>query len=235
MFLIGIAPAALIFWFRRRLIARERAPGALNNAGIAPLAEFSVRKRLLLASLVGLGAHGGFHSLFTWLPTLLSTVRLYSPTLTGLALLLMTLAFATGCLVAGFLSDRLGRRPVIALFATCSALFALLFALTDGGPAIILILALPVGFAAGGTPAILGCWFAEMFPAPVRGASVGLAYNGGRLASALLPGLIGWASAAMPLDILIGIVAAASYGLVVLILPALPETRDVNLIEGATA
>ena len=50
-----------------------------------------------------------------------------------------------------------------------------------------------------------------------------------------MPGLIGWASAAMPLDILIGIVAAASYGLVVLILPALPETRDVNLIEGATA
>lgn len=235
MFLIGMAPVALVFWFRRRLPAQERAPAALINAGAPPPAEFSVHRRLVLASLVGLGAHGGFHSLFTWLPTLLSTVRLYSPMLTGLALMLMTLAFATGCVVAGFLSDRHGRRPVIALFATCSALFALLFALTDGGPAIILILALPVGFAAGGTPAILGCWFAEMFPTAVRGASVGLAYNGGRLASALLPGLIGWASAMMPLDILIGIVAAASYGLVVLILPALPETRDVNLIEGATA
>jgi hypothetical protein len=70
-----------------------------------------------------------------------------------------------------------------------------------------------------------------MFPASIRGASVGLAYNGGRLASALLPGLIGWASAMLPLDQLVGIVAASSYGLVLLILPFLPETRDASLIE----
>lgn len=229
MFLVGILPAGLVLWLRKKLPQEARPqPGskAAARSSSPPLL-----RRLMLTSLIGLGAHGGFHSLFTWLPTLLRTVRLYPPAMTGLALLLMTAAFAAGCIVAGYLADQLGRKPIIALFATCSAMFALLFALTDNGPVATMLLALPVGFAAGGTPAVLGSWYAEMFPAPVRGASVGLAYNGGRLASALLPGLIGWASATMPLDQLIGIVAAASYGLVLLILPFLPETRDASLIE----
>ena len=229
MFVFGIVPAGLVFWLRRRLPDDAIASRPARGQSV-PLTA-SLLRRLLLASLIGLGAHGGFHSLFTWLPALLRIVRLYPPALTGLALLLMTFAFAAGCIAAGYLADRLGRRPVIALFALCSALFALLFALTDNGPVATMLLALPVGFAAGGTPAVLGSWYAEMFPAPIRGASVGLAYNGGRLASALLPGLIGWASATTPLAHLVGIVAASSYGLVLLILPFLPETHGANLIE----
>ncbi len=230
MFLAGILPAGLVFWLRTQLPNIPVTPARVTSEGAASHG-MSLRRRLLLSSLIGLGAHGGFHSLFTWLPTLLRTVRLYPPGMTGLALLLMTAAFAAGCIVAGYLADQMGRKPIIALFATCTAMFALLFALTDNGPAATMMLALPIGFAAGGTPAVLGSWFAEMFPAPVRGASVGLAYNGGRLASALLPGLIGWASAMMPLDQLVGIVAAASYGLVLIVLPFLPETRDASLIE----
>ncbi len=231
MFLMGILPAALVFWLRRRLPAEPVAFVGARSSTARPSHDMSLRRRLLLSSLIGLGAHGGFHSLFTWLPTLLRTIRLYPPVMTGIALLLMTVAFAAGCIVAGHLADHIGRKPIIALFAFCSAFFALLFALTDNGPVATLLLALPVGFAAGGTPAVLGSWFAEMFPASIRGASVGLAYNGGRLASALLPGLIGWASAMLPLDQLVGIVAASSYGLVLLILPFLPETRDASLIE----
>jgi MFS family permease len=229
MFLVGILPAGLVFWIRRRLPAEPADPHSIRQAEIS--AAPPLLRRLLLTSLIGLGAHGGFHSLFTWLPTLLRTFRFYSPELTGLALLLMTSAFAAGCIVAGYLADQLGRKPIIALFATSSAIFALLFALTDNGPTATLLLALPVGFAAGGTPSVLGSWYAEMFPAAVRGVSVGLAYNGGRLASALLPGVIGWASAMMPLDQLVGLVAASSYGLILLILPFLPETRDASLIE----
>lgn len=229
MFLVGILPAGIIFWIRQRLPVDKAGGQATRRAEISPAPP--LLRRLLLTSLIGLGAHGGFHSLFTWLPTLLRTVRVYPPEMTGLALLLMTGAFAAGCVVAGYLADQLGRKPIIALFAMSSALFALLFALTDNGPVETLLLALPVGFAAGGTPSVLGSWYAEMFPAPVRGVSVGLAYNGGRLASALLPGVIGWASAMMPLDQLVGLVAASSYGLILLILPFLPETRDASLIE----
>lgn len=227
MFLFGIAPAGLVLWLRARLPQDlpSRAPARARPRRNRRL----ILRRVALTALIGLGAHGGYHSLFTWIPTLLRTWRNYPATWTGLVLVLMTAAFGVGCIAAGYMADRYGRRPAIAAFAAGSVLASALFSQVGDDPATALLLALPTGFCAGGTPAVLGTWFSELFPAGMRGAGVGFSYNGGRLAGALLPALIGWASARYPLDLLVAVVAAASYGLVLVLLPALPETRGHDL------
>jgi len=238
MFGIGILPAGLVLWIRRSIkppVPATPIP-ATRAVRAEPLADAPafLSRNLLLSALVGLAAHGGYHSLFTWLPTLLRTTRGYPSTLTGAVLLCMTVAFAAGCILAGRFADRIGRRPVIALFAAGAVAATAVFASVEANMAVTLALALAVGFAAGGVPAVLGAWFSELFPAAIRGASVGFAYNAGRMASAVLPGIIGWASAFVGLEVLIGIVAAASYGAIVVLLPLLPETHGSSL-AGAQA
>src|SRR5438309_10578389 len=71
----------------------------------------------LIGGLFGLGAHGGFYGLFTWLPTFLKTERGLSVMGTGAYLGVIIVAFGCGCVVAGQLLDRLGRRLSVALFA----------------------------------------------------------------------------------------------------------------------
>lgn len=219
MFLTGLLPASLIIWLRRHTATFADAPATPSLHERVPLS------RLVLASLIGLGAHGGYHSLFTWFPTLLRRDAGYSVLSVGIVLLVMTVGFALGCLVAGQLADRIGRRTSIAIFASLSVLGAAIIATGRVIPAYGVLLAAPVGFAAGGTPAVLGTWFAELFPPAVRGTGVGVAYNTGRIASALVPGAIGWSSGAAPLALLVGAAAAASYALILIVLPLLPETR----------
>ncbi|MGR6743511.1 hypothetical protein, partial [Aeromonas veronii] len=77
---------------------------------------------------------------------------------------LMTAGFALGCVVAGRLADRIGRRSCLAVFACLSVGAALIIAAGLVTATSGVLLAVPIGFAAGGTPAVLGTWFAELFP-----------------------------------------------------------------------
>lgn len=226
MFAAGILPAIIVLWMRRSVKPLE--PSQITYSEQAEPASAFLSRKLVLTALVGLAAHGGYHSLFTWLPTLLRVTRAYSALQTGLVLLSMTAGFAAGCILAGRLADRFGRKPVIALFAAGAACSAVCFAWIDTNHGLTMVLAIVVGFAAGGVPAVLGAWFSELFPTAIRGASVGFAYNAGRMASAVLPGAIGWATAFAPLALLVGLVAALSYGLVIALLPLLPETRPAS-------
>lgn len=226
MFLVGLLPVGFVVWLRRGDMpaAQSRAKGDTIDRSSG------LRSRLVFTGLLGLGAHGGYHSLFTWLPTLLRREAGFSTGATGAVLLMMTAGFGAGCIVAGTLSDRLGRRATVALFAGGSLIGSALFTLLAGQLVPTLALALLIGFAAGGTPAVLGTWFAELFPAPIRGAGVGFAYNAGRIISAVLPGAIGWGAQSAPLALLIATAAAASYGLVLVVLPMLPETRGRDFV-----
>jgi MFS family permease len=223
MFAAGVLPAAIVLWIRRSIVSVEvsNTPSIVDDAP----ADTTIGRKLVLTAFVGLAAHGGYHSLLTWLPTLLRVSRNYSTLQTGIVLLAMTAGFAAGCILAGRLADRLGRKTVIAAFAAGSVVAAGLFAWGSAEHLATLALAPAVGFAAGGVPAVLGAWFSELFPRPIRGASVGFAYNAGRMASAILPGAIGWGTQFAPLALLVGGAAALSYGLILILLPFLPETR----------
>ena len=161
----------------------------------------------------------------TWLPTYLAKERHLSVLGSGGHLAVVIFAFWCGCMASAWLIDRIGRRRNIALFALCCALTVLAYVslpLSDGQ---MLWLGFPLGFFAAGIPASLGPLFNELYPAAMRGAGVGFCYNFGRIASAVFPALVGYMSHSMSLGAAIGIDAGVAYGLALLTVLALPETR----------
>lgn len=163
------------------------------------------------------------------MPTFLKIERHLSVVGTGAYLGVIIVAFGCGCLAAGQLLDRIGRRRTVALFAVGCVTTTVTYLLLPIGPTMMLLLGFPLGFCAAGIPASMGTLFSELYPEGIRGSGVGFCYNAGRVVSAGLPALIGWMSGSMELGTAIGIDAALSYALVLVALLLLPETQGVAL------
>ncbi|MDG9875129.1 MFS transporter [Pseudomonas juntendi] len=242
MFFVGLLPSLLILWVRRN-VPEPDSFQRLQNANAIPASFLhsmagifrpQLLRVTLLGGLLGLGAHGGYHAVMTWLPTFLKTERNLSVLNSGGYLAVIILAFWCGCVVSGLLIDRIGRRKNILLFALCCVLTVqayVFFPLTNTQ---MLFLGFPLGFFAAGIPASLGAFFNELYPAEVRGAGVGFCYNFGRVLSAVFPFLVGHMSESMSLGSAIGIDAGIAYGVAVIAALCLPETRG-RTLENATA
>ncbi|ALL68749.1 Sialic acid transporter (permease) NanT [Paraburkholderia caribensis MBA4] len=117
MFGIGIVPALLILYVRRGVQEpaapaharqQERTPGV-----VAGIFSPQVLRMTMIGALLGVGAHGGYYALMTWLPTFLKSERHLSVLSTGGYLAVVIVAFFCGCLVSAQLLDRIGRRKTI--------------------------------------------------------------------------------------------------------------------------
>jgi MFS family permease len=243
MFLVGLLPALLIIWVRRHVEEPDSFQRAKKD-NVAPKTFFAsmagifrpeLLRVTLLGGILGLGAHGGYHAVMTWLPTFLKTERQLSVLSSGGYLAVIIVAFFCGCVASGFLIDRLGRRKNIILFALCCVITVQAYLFLPLSNSQMLFLGFPLGFFAAGIPASLGSFFNELYPADVRGAGVGFCYNFGRVLSAVFPFMVGHISESMSLGSAIGIDAGIAYGVAVIAALALPETRGRNLDTSAPA
>lgn len=236
MFGIGLLPALLIVYVRRGIeeptasparASRMAAQGAGGADSLPMFGIFSpqVLRMTLTGALLGVGAHGGYYALMTWLPTFLKTERHLSVLGTGGYLAVIIVAFFCGCLASAYLLDRIGRRGTILLFSICCVATVVAYLFLPLGNAVMLVLGFPLGFFAAGIPASMGALFNELYPRGIRGTGVGFCYNFGRVVSAGFPVLVGHMSANMPLGTAIGIDAGIAYAIVALAVLMLPETR----------
>jgi MFS family permease len=231
MFMVGLVPALLVVYVRRSVPEPATRVQKANEDKTPLIGIFapSVIRITLLGGLLGMGAHGGYYALMTWLPTFLRTERQLSVLNTGAYLAVIIVAFWFGCIASAQLLDRIGRRRNIALFAVCCAVTVLIYLLLPLTDTEMLVLGFPLGFFAAGIPASMGALFNELYPAHIRGSGVGFCYNFGRVASAGFPALVGYMSKSMPLGEAIGIDAAIAYGIVVVVIFFLPETKGTSL------
>ncbi|NVZ25661.1 MFS transporter [Pseudomonas gingeri] len=238
MFLVGLLPALLVIYVRRSVVEPDgtqrqaKAEGRGLLASMAGIFRPELLRVTLLGGILGLGAHGGYHAVMTWLPTFLKTERNLSVLSSGGYLAVIIVAFWFGCIVSGLLLDRIGRRKNIILFAFCCVVTVQCYLFLPLSNTQMLFLGFPLGFFAAGIPASLGSFFNELYPADVRGAGVGFCYNFGRVLSAVFPFMVGHMSESMSLGSAIGIDAGIAYGVAVLAALALPETKGRNL-QGA--
>ncbi|SAL75226.1 major facilitator family transporter [Caballeronia choica] len=238
MFGIGILPALLILYVRRgvqeppappRSAARPSA--TLDRVPLLGIFSPQVLRMTLVGALLGVGAHGGYYALMTWLPTYLKTERHLSVLGTGGYLAVIIVAFFCGCLASAQLLDRIGRRGTILLFSICCVATVVAYLFLPLGNAAMLVLGFPLGFFAAGIPASMGALFSELYPRGTRGTGVGFCYNFGRIVSAGFPVLVGHMSANMGLGTAIGIDAGIAYSIVVVAVLMLPETRGRTLAD----
>jgi MFS family permease len=238
MFAVGLLPALLIVYLRRsipepKVFTRPAGGGQGISGGLFGIFSPAVLRVTILGALLGVGAHGGYYALMTWLPTFLKTERKLSVLETGGYLSVIIVAFWCGCMVSAALLDRIGRRRNIMGFAVCCVGTVLAYLFLPLTNTQMLFLGFPLGFFAAGIPASLGALFNELYPSGIRGTGVGFCYNFGRIASAAFPWLVGHMSRSMPLGQAIGIDAALAYSLVIIVVLALPETKGRRLDASA--
>ena len=229
LFGIGLLPAALVLYVRRGIPEPVRQNKAASQPAffttLFGIFHPDTLRATLVGGLFGLGAHGGYYSITTWLPTYLKTERGLSVLATGSYLGVIIVAFFVGCIVAGQLLDRLGRRLTVALFAIGCIVVVIAYVMLPISDGLMLLLGFPLGFFSAGIPASMATLFNELYPAGTRGTGVGFCYNFGRILSAVFPALIGYLSGSISLGMAIGIDAVFAYALVLVALLLLPETR----------
>jgi MFS family permease len=236
MFWIGILPALLAFYVRSHVtesdIFARNATARLGASRTEFLQIFSPKllRVTLLASLVALGAQGGYYAITTFLPLYLSA-RGLSVTHTGGYLLVIIAGSFCGYLTSAWLADRLGRRGTLVLFAALAFITVLLYMVIPIDNTITLLLGFPLGFFSSGSFSPMGAFFTELFPTHLRGSGQGFSYNLGRGFGALFPTLVGYFSNRMPLGRAIAVFAVIAYLLMILGVLLLPETRGLELAE----
>jgi MFS family permease len=227
LFAMGLLPALLILYIRRGIeepkrAAKEAQPFLATLSGIF---HPDVLRSTLIGGLFGIGAHGGYAALTTFLPTYLREVRHLSVLGSSGYLAVIIVAFFCGCVTSGIISDRVGRRANVAFFAATCVVTVLVYIFVPLTDAQMLLLGFPLGFFSAGIPASMAALFSELYPAGVRGSGVGFCYNFGRVVSAAFPFMVGFLADRIGLGPAIGIDAAFAYSLVLIAVLMLPETR----------
>jgi MFS family permease len=233
MFWTGALPALLVIWMRRRVqdapeaaAVREKSP---SKGSFAEIFKPGLARTTLFAVLLSTGVQGGYYTLATWVPTYLKTERDLSVVGTGGYLTFLISGAFVGYLTGGHLTDRLGRRRNIWLFAVLSAVCILAYAnIPSGADTLLLLLGFPLGFCMSAIFSGFGSFLSELYPTAVRGTGQGFTYNTGRAVGAVFPTTVGFLADSWGVG---GALAfgAIGYGLAALALLGLPETRGREL------
>ena len=199
VFFVGILPALLTIWIRRRVeeppIWHSRRVTATAAEGIrslfaGPLAPLTIA--LTFMNACTLFAWWGF---YLWLPSYL--VQPVAQGGVGLQLLsssgfilFMQAGMWVGYVTFGFVSDAFGRKPTYVAYLIMAAALLTAF-LSTRNATLLLALGPFVAFFATGYFSGFGAVTAEIYPTAIRATAQGFTYNLGRLASALAPFTVG--------------------------------------------
>ncbi|KVL88700.1 MFS transporter [Burkholderia stagnalis] len=232
LFWIGIVPAALVLFIRRHvpepeLFQRTQEAEVVSHHRTSAWAIFSpaLIKTTVLSALLCTGVQGGYYAVTTWLPTFLKTERHLSVIGTGGYLLVIIVGSFIGYLVGAYLTDRLGRRANLLIFAVLSGITVYAYTQLSLSNEQMLFLGFPLGFAASGIFSGMGAYLTELFPSAVRATGQGFAYNFGRGIGALFPSLVGHLANTKGLGVAIGMFAGGAAVVVLLAAMLLPETK----------
>lgn len=201
LFAVGLLPAILTLWIRRRVpepeawTRRVRATSAGNPFAALFGPEF--RRRTILATLLSAAVQFANWGLFFWLPSFLATPAErggagMSIVRSAAWIIPTQLGAYAGYLSFGFIADRLGRRRTFIVYVLTAALLVPIYGQMARSPFVLLALGPVLGFVGYGYFSLFGSFLAELFPTHLRATGQGLTYNLGRGLGAMAPYTIGY-------------------------------------------
>ena len=235
LFFIGIAPGLLVFYIQRNVkdsavyLEAKAAPATGEPSRFLDIFRGGLAPRTLVAWMICLGVLGGNYTVLTWLPTFLQTERHLSMNNSIVFLMVNIAGSFVGYILGGYVSDWLGRKGALKLFAVLGALSVVAYLKLGTASTAVMMLGFVLGFCQSGMNAGIGPFLSELFPTRVRATGQGFAYNAGRGIGSLFPTLVGMAGGVTNFGTAIAAAAACAYALVFVGALLVPETRGVNL------
>jgi MFS family permease len=234
VFFVGILPALVAFWIRRRVPEPEiwRQQGSQQRGALRLLWRKDIRCQGIVATAMNACSMFGYWGLFTWIPAYLSLPaeqggRGLSIMKTTTWLIVMGVGKWLGYTVFGFFADSAGRRKSYVAYLLVAAALVPLFGMAKS-PASLLLLGPLVAFFGTGYFSGYGAIASELFPTEIRATAMGVSYNLGRGFSAVAPIAVGALATHYGLGGAFFLQAGAFF-LAALLALALPETKGKHL------
>jgi MFS family permease len=228
LFLAGVGSILLVFlvaWFipsgTREETDLSVAPKK-EKIGIGAIFEKKLIKTTILATLVSLFNLAGYWGVAYWIPTFLVKERGLTLTAMTNFSLFMYVGMFIGFQIFGIMADKIGRRKsMMAAFLLVSLSVGVYIVVRD--PLFLFWWGAVVGIGVSGVAAVIGAYYAELFPEHLRAYAGGFCWNMGRIGAVLAPYTIGYIGKVHGLQIGLAITCVISL-LGVVTLCFLPET-----------
>ncbi len=236
LFLVGVLPAFLVFYIRRHLdepdvwkeTKAKRDEGTLSDKGqgftLSQIFAPDLLRYTITATLLTSLCMIAYWGLYFWLPQFLASDKGVGLDTKGFIWIIpINIGAFIGCNTFGFISDKIGRRPVFVGYLLIMAVLVWFFGHAKTLEE-VLILGPFIGFFGTGFYSGFGAIFSEIFPTRARGTAQGFCYNVGRGVSAIAPPMIGYIVSIHGFAIGLATVSVFAIAAAIVVM-TLPETK----------
>ncbi|PQV46992.1 MFS transporter [Paraburkholderia sp. BL21I4N1] len=198
MFALGLLPAVVSFFVRRRVeepaLFTERVARSTFAARKLPLKLLVADGRTTRASIgvviLCSVQNFGYYGLMIWLPSYLSKTFGYSLTRSGVWTAVTVLGMAAGIWLFGVAADRFGRKPTFLFYQAGAVVMVFVYAhLTT--PSALLIGGAAMGVFVNGMIGGYGALISELYPTEARATAQNVLFNIGRAVGGFGPVAVG--------------------------------------------
>jgi benzoate transport len=184
MFALGLLPAVVSFFVRRRVeepaLFTERVARGMSKAPVKLLvADARTTRASAGVAILCSVQNFGYYGLMIWLPTYLSKTFGYSLTRSGLWTAVTVLGMAVGIWLFGVAADRFGRKPAFLFYQAGAVVMVFVYAHLST-PAALLIGGAVMGVFVNGMIGGYGALISELYPTDARATAQNVLFNIGR-------------------------------------------------------
>jgi len=200
VFFVGVLPAFLTIWVRRKvkepaIWEQQRAIARPAGLGLGRIFAPGMRKVTVAVTLMNASTMFAWWGFNLWLPGYLAMPVAQggiglSTTMMSSFVVAMQVGMWFGYVTFGYVSDVIGRRRAYVTYLLAAAALMLLY-VSITLPIALLLLGPFVAFFGTGYFTGFGAVSAELYPTAIRATAQGLTYNVGRVASAAAPFVVG--------------------------------------------
>ncbi|MFP3555152.1 MFS transporter [Paraburkholderia sp. SIMBA_049] len=233
MFALGLLPAVVSFFVRRRVeepaLFTERVARGMRKAPMKLLvADARTTRASVGVTILCSVQNFGYYGLMIWLPTYLSKTFGYSLTRSGLWTAVTVLGMAAGIWLFGVAADRFGRKPAFLFYQAGAVVMVFVYSQLST-PFALLIGGAVMGMFVNGMIGGYGALISELYPTDARATAQNVLFNIGRAVGGFGPVAVGALAARFSFAMALGVLASIYILDILATLFLIPERRGAML------
>jgi MFS family permease len=233
MFALGLLPAVVSFFVRRRVeepaLFNERVARGMRKLPFKLLvADGRTTRASIGVAILCSVQNFGYYGLMIWLPSYLSQTFGYSLTKSGVWTAVTILGMASGIWLFGIAADRFGRKPTFLFYQAGAVVMVFVYAHLST-PVALLIGGAAMGVFVNGMIGGYGALISELYPTEARATAQNVLFNLGRAVGGFGPVVVGALAARYSFGAALALLASIYLLDIFATLFLIPERRGAEL------